>query len=231
MSISNFYISYFRKRKLFYFSFALIYIILVIVFYLFFKDKIFEDKKSSIIESYETEFFSVANVLINKKDSNQVNIETLKFAFNSINRKSNGKLLDYGFVNLLEDYLVSLINDKTLTKSNNYYSVVKIIQNEIKQEPFSQLPNDQRRVLKNLESAINAKDSLSAVYNLTELNDILIDNNNQLQSMESENKWALPIGIVGAILTLLFGILTILSPISYKRMRDIIEDSIKKKEN
>ena len=125
--------------------------------------------------------------------------------------------------------MVHIISNKNEFDISKYDYVVLLLKNELKQEPFSQLKTDQRRILKNLENSIIKKDSATAIYNLAELNDVLINTNNQINKLERENNWALPLGIVGLILTLLFGIMTVLSPISYKKMKDIIENSVNRK--
>jgi Ca2+/Na+ antiporter len=232
MDLFNFYIEIFRRKRWTFIVTILLYLIFIFVYFFYLKDKLHStDNDNSNLEKYKIEYFTITNQLISQKDSSDVNIETLKFTFNSVNRKSDGKLMNYGFVNVLEDYLVTLLNNPDKFKNGNYNYVVQLIKNEIKQEPFSQLPADQRRVLKNLESSVKIKDSVSAIYNLTELNDILINNNNQLKGLEKENNWSLPLGIVGLVVTILFGIMSILSPISYKKMRDIIEESVTKNQS
>lgn len=229
MRIYDTYIDFFKRKRWTLTMTILVYLIFIIVYIMTLRDRLFwSDGDSSSLEKYKMEFFTLTNQLMTKKDSSELSIETLKFAFNSVNRQSEGKLQNYGFVNILEDYLVARLNDKDKYAKENYNYVVQLIKSEIKQEPFSQLPADQRRVLKNLESAVKSKDSTAAIYNLTELNDILINNNNQLSSLEKENNWSLPLGIVGLILTILFGLMSVLSPISYKKMREVIEETVRK---
>lgn len=78
------------------------------------------NKEKHNISQYEKEFFTTTNKLINNSDSLSINIETIKKIFNSIDRKSNGELFKYGFINVLEDYSVSLITDASQINNNNF---------------------------------------------------------------------------------------------------------------
>lgn len=229
MDILKIYVDLFKRRKWLSIVTILVYITFILAYYIFLKDKIdITDSEQSKLEKYKVEYFTLVDEILTQKDSCEISIESFRYGFNSLNRKANDKLFDYGFINILEDYLVHIFTNKDKYNKEKYVFVTNLLKNELKQEPYSQLPNDQRRILKNLENAIQKSDSTSAIYNLTELNDVLLNTNNEIRNLERESKWTLPLGIVGLVLTILFGIMTILSPISYKKMRDIMEETLKK---
>jgi len=171
--------------------------------------------KGNNILQYEKEFFTTTNNLINKSDSSSINIETIKKIFNSIDRKSNGVLFKYGFINVLEDYSVSLITD-TETNNDNFYLVIELISEELKGEPFNNLKSEQRRILLNLQRAIKDNNVETGLYNLNELNDILRIQNEHVYNIEKQNAWSIPLAIIGILISLFFGISSFVKSISKK---------------
>lgn len=151
MRIFDIYIKIFKRNKWLTIFAVLVYLIFIVIYTTELKDKIgISNTQISEVDKYKTEYFKLTNDLLNQKDSTQISIETLKFGFNSVNRKSQGKLFEYGFVNVLEDYLVHIVSNEKSFPKDKYNYLTNIIQEELKQEPFSQLQSDQRRVLKNL---------------------------------------------------------------------------------
>lgn len=218
----------FRRRKWFYLVFIIVYSI-VIISYIFFFLKDFTQKTDSKFDTSKQEFFLLTDKLLYESDSSLISIETIRHSFNSVDRKTDGVLQNYGFVNVLEDYLVYILSQKEKVNKEKFYAVTEIIRSEIQQEPFTQLKSDQRRVMKNLESSINSKDSTIALYNLTELNDIIRNLNIEIEQLERQNNWALPLAIVGLIMTILFGLVSILRPISLNKIKKIVDESNKGK--
>lgn len=173
------------------------------------------DNKNTISQ-YEKEFFTTTNQLINNQDSVRISIETIKKIFNSIDRKSEGKLFNYGFVNVLEDYSVYLITDTTQRNQENFRLIISLINEELKGEPFNQLKAEQKRILLNLQYALTNKDVETGIYNLNELNDILRIQNEYGAKLEKQNGWSIPLAIVGIVLSLFFGIISLVKSISKK---------------
>jgi hypothetical protein len=166
------------------------------------------DLKSSV-KAYEEDFYKTTNALIDQEDSLSININSIKKIFNSIDRKSNGKLFNYGFINVLEDYSVYLLTTETEKDNNNFYLIVNLINEELKGEPFNQLKSEQKRILLNLQNSLKTQDVKNGMYNLNELNDVLRIQNENIEKLERQNAWSIPLAIIGVILTLLFGIISL----------------------
>jgi hypothetical protein len=168
------------------------------------------DKKDNIFTSSKKEFYHLADVLISEVDSSTIDVQTFKYLFNSIDRIAKGELQKYGFVNLLEDYFIYLL----LNNGDNYTSkkhdvILRLIHLEMEQEPFNQLKPDQRRIMKNLEGAINNNDSKMALYNLMELNDVLNNMSVENNSLKKNNNWTITLGIIAILITIMSIIITL----------------------
>ena len=166
------------------------------------------DLKSSV-KVYEDDFFKTTNALIKQNDSLSININSIRKIFNSIDRKSNGKLFNYGFVNVLEDYSVNLLTAKTKEDNENFSLIVNLINEELKGEPFNQLKPEQKRILLNLQNSLKTQDIKNGIYNLNELNDVLRIQNENIEKLEIQNAWSIPLAIIGVVLTLIFGIISL----------------------
>jgi disulfide oxidoreductase YuzD len=182
----------------------------------FFEKGSTKEKKNNILQ-YENEFFTTTNKLIDKSDSLSINIETIKKIFNSIDRKSNGLLFKYGFINVLEDYSVSLITDTAQINNDNLYFIIELINDELRGEPFNNLKSEQRRILLNLQRAVKNSNIETGLYNLNELNDILRIQNEREYNLERQNAWSIPLAIIGILTSLVFGIISLVKSISKKK--------------
>jgi len=167
-----------------------------------------KDLKSSV-KTYEEDFFKTTNALIEQKDSLSININSIKKIFNSIDRKSNGKLFNYGFINVLEDYSVNLLTAETKKDNKNFNLIVNLINEELKGEPFNQLKSEQKRILLNLQNSLKTQDFKNGMYNLNEMNDVLRIQNENIEKLERQNAWSIPLAIIGVVLTLIFGIISL----------------------
>jgi len=184
-------------------------------------------------EKYKMQFFQLADSIFTSQDTLNKPIELLKYTFNSIDRESKGLLFKYGFVNVLEDYHVYLRTDvkKDISSKIGYvhhiYEVISIIKKELEQEPFTRLPDEQRRILVNLNKAIESDDKELAEINLTQLNDVLRLNQNEMEKLKGQTAWSIPLSIVGLVATLILGLTGIFRPLSYRRIRNIVAEEIK----
>lgn len=204
------------------FFFAIIYS--VVISYTFTKI-LPEDRNKDQVKELRKKFFNAADSIKTLGDNNEK--EVIKMLFNSLNRETNGALAMYGFANILEDYAIHIkSNDKT-DNGKTYKVLTDIIDDEKKQEPYSQLPSVQRRTLRNLEDAVKSNNAELASYNLNELNSILTLTNNENQELKRQNSWSIPLAIIGLIITLVFGLISILRPISYQKIREVIKESLK----
>jgi len=158
----------------------------------------------------EQKFFTVASKYLESKSaSNQYNMEDMKILFNSIDRESNGQLSKYSYIFVLEDYL-SFIVSNDIKEDDNYYNIVyNMLEKEKEQEPYTFLTQEEKRIMKNLESSIKLNNTNNALFNLTSLNDVLRIKNEKVKRLETQNFWSLIISILSIVFTLFFGIMSI----------------------
>lgn len=186
------------------------------------------DERKKLKTEDKIKFFETVDKAIFSNDSLMMNIESIKMVFNSLDRESDGLFYKYGFINLLEDYLVRNSLDSSRIKILKNSRIYDLIKKELEQEPYSRLTSEQRRLLINLDKSLQDGDSLLAKFNLIELNDMLRNQNDNIEKLELQNTWSLFIGITGTVLTIVFGLITILRPGSAIKTEQLI-DSITKK--
>jgi hypothetical protein len=83
-----------------------------------------------------------------------------------------------------------------------------IRQNEIT-SPYADLPPAERNVLSDISLFIERKDFESIKRKILELSGLIQARNDDMEKIESINRWAVPLGVVGLILTIIFGILAL----------------------
>ncbi len=210
----------FFKRSKFRLFFGIIYTGVVIVYLFFFLTVIPERARLS---KHKSNFYSTANKYLSERDTVSVNAKNLRLIFNSIDRESKGTLSKYGYVSLLEDYLRQIISDTDEENNKFYDPIFTILESEREQEPYLQLPPEERRILVNLESSIKNNDTQTALFNLTELNNVLKINSENLEILRKQNRWSIPLAFVGLIITILFGIITVLRSISYRKVDNLVK--------
>lgn len=189
--------------------FMTVYGALLIVYFFFFTSILGQEPKT---RTAKKNFYESSDRYLSGKDVVSVNEADIRIMFNSIDRESGGMLQKYGYVALLEDYIVHIKTDYDTENDKFYNSIVDILENERKEEPYSRLYPEERRLLKNIESSVKNSDAQTAMFNLTALSDVLRINNENLDKLEKQNGWSIPLAIVGLIVTVLFGVISIIRP-------------------
>ena len=115
-----------------------------------------------------------------------------------------------------------------MNRNNEEYfaQVLKIMEAEKQSEPYSHLSIEQRRIMLNIDYAITHDLADIALDNLADLNDVIRMNNESLASYKSQSNWAIPLGIIGLVLTIIFGLTSALRPISNMRLKAQIEEAV-----
>ena len=111
----------------------------------------------------------------------------------------------------LREFMVALISkeidksieDKTLIEWKEKIS--SFIQKIEEVSPYSDLPDIERSIL-----TVKNNDKDAVERKLSELASIIQARNDDLNKIRSTNKWAVPLAVVGMILTVVFGLLSIL---------------------
>lgn len=158
----------------------------------------------------------------------------IEVIINSYSR-SNDEL--YSIAPVLEDYFTKRLSKTDKIDENEIdrrYDLLKeIIKEENKDKPFSDVPDEERRLLISMKDALGNKDNQAIEFNINELNSVLTTRNKMYEKVNRLNKWSVPLAIIGTFFTILFGILS-LSPqkIDYEKVKNdnqiIIQNELKK---
>lgn len=121
----------------------------------------------------------------------------------------------YGLNNLLRAVFVEIVSENLSSEKeqNQIIEWKEFISQAIKKNeevsPFSELPDIERNLLNDILTFIKAKDIGSAQNKLKELAGVIQANIAHQLKLEKNNKWSIPIAIIGVILTLVFGALSL----------------------
>jgi hypothetical protein len=193
----------------------LIFVIAFVLFSLFetylFKLPIFQQQ---FIDAGEKKFFDVLEKSINKDYFDQ---EYCKIIFNSIDRDVKGTLLKYGYIELLEDFLVYLDNKKEKIEKVKIERLNTIIKEAKQIEPYAALPSEERRLMNTLQLFINQENWTNALNMLNELKSVILIRHQEYEKIENKAKWSNRLAFIGVSFTFIFGIWTII--LSFKRRR------------
>lgn len=147
-------------------------------------------------------------------------------AFRHFDNKSNGKLQQYGYPELLEAFIVHIASkpDSLLVKWHN--PVAAMIRDAREQQPYASLPPDERRLLQAVQLSIARADSLNGLHQLNELRQLLADRHREYSRIEQQNELTVPLASAGLAATLVLGIWTIV--LSFKGRKQPERDTVKR---
>ena len=204
----------------YYFFDLLVFILLpvllvVIMCYIFVKK--YNMKKKGKEKVFKLLLKNFEQDLINSKDD-------ILFLLNSINREYD---VNFSIVPILEDYIVIITNDETNVKNINdiHLKIKDIINKENQEMPFRNVPDEERRILKNISDNIKNNTYESINYDLQELSSVINTRNKVYEKANKINKWSLPIAVIGTIIAVVFGILSFRN-IDYTKIENIINTSL-----
>lgn len=174
----------------------------------------------------------VSKKVINKKEkffeslfqglkSNIINsISDIENIYQGItNLSSESSNYDYSMLQWLKEFLVKvMLKDFDEDLSNDTYNELKdkttiFIKEYEESSPFSNLPEREKNLFNDLLLYLN-NDKINNEHvktKLKELNSIFQTKANTLDKLERINKWSVPLSIIGLILTILFGIVSIIT--------------------
>ena len=139
-------------------------------------------------------------------------LEDVYIIYNGLKRTqiSNG---DYRLNHLLNTFIKKLQSNKDsleVGKLKVYIKKAKELLNKNKEvEPFSDLPDQEKNILNDILSYVQSKDSDSAIRKLKELAIAVSKQKLYVNKLEKQNKWSIPLAIIGLILTVIFGVLSL----------------------
>jgi len=76
--------------------------------------------------------------------------------------------------------------------------------------PYTDLPDTERNIINDISTYNKAGDKDSVNRKINELSSVIITRHEQQKKIEGLNKWSVPLAVIGLILTVIFGILSIL---------------------
>ena len=76
--------------------------------------------------------------------------------------------------------------------------------------PFTDLPETERNIINDISSYNKSGDKESVVRKINELSSVIITRHEQQNKIENLNKWSIPLAVIGLILTVIFGTLSVL---------------------
>ena len=121
----------------------------------------------------------------------------------------------YGLNKWLREILAQLISRKICKELD--IDQVKILKEKIndfiitneRTSPFSDLPDTERNLLSDVSSFSKSGDNESLDRKIIELSSVIQTRHEVQKKLESQNKWSIPIAVIGLILTVIFGIISI----------------------
>jgi hypothetical protein len=122
----------------------------------------------------------------------------------------------YGLNKWLRELLTKVIGENSemeFNKEKTQETVVQLtefIDNNEEISPFSDLPDSERNMLSDLMAFIKNDDKNSANRKIKELGNVIQTRTEEQKKIEGQNKWAIPLAIVGVILTVIFGIISLI---------------------
>jgi len=121
----------------------------------------------------------------------------------------------YGLSKQLREFLVEIVSkrvDNSLDNEQIVYWKQKISEFIKKNEeisPYADLPTAERNILSDISVFIEKNDPESIKRKMLELAGMIQARNDDLIRVRNINKWAVPLSIIGLVLTIIFGILTL----------------------
>ncbi len=154
---------------------------------------------------------------------NLFNEDFVLIAFNSFDRKCYGALSKYGYIEIIEDFIVylntNIENDNPKdVASNRLDSVVKLLNKAKETEPYASLPSEEKRLMNHIQTLLRSNGSQSDIdQSMSELKQVLISRHKEYEKIEAQNAWSMPLAFAGVFFTIIFGIWSIYLSIRKRR--------------
>ncbi len=134
-----------------------------------------------------------------------------KTAFNHFDRKSDGTLSKYGYIEILEDFVVYVGNKESKGNPALIDKIMGILNKAKETEPFASLPSEERRLMDNVQLFIQNNDSANSLNTLNELKQVILVRHKEYNRIAKQNAWSIPLAVLGILFTTIFGIWSIIS--------------------
>jgi len=201
-------INLFDNKESFLSVFTVVFTVIYAYAATFFLRRIRERRRQNSVEFYETLTQGLKDGLVNSLDD-----------FVNLYKGVHGMASDdtsyrSGLVRRLRSYMVTLIARKTTITEAVEIGKIKdklsqIIQDIEKNEPFVSLPNAERTLLTDVCRMIKGGDQGGAIQKMEDLAGLIEARQDSVDRLERSNKWAIPLAVIGLILTVVFGVISI----------------------
>lgn len=121
-----------------------------------------------------------------------------------------------GLSSFLREYLVRLVAGKTPATDPESVSkrkelVTFWLRESERSAPFADVPEVERHLIEDISGFVDAGDSESVKRKLEQLASSITVREQDYQRISESNRWSIPLAVIGAILTVIFGIISLLA--------------------
>lgn len=112
----------------------------------------------------------------------------------------------------LREYLVRLVSDDKMEAKDVRLlkEKINVILKQIEAEaPFADLPAAERNLIIDVQKFVGSGDVHSANQKLQDLAGLVEVRQDALERLQASNKWSIPLAIIGLVLTVIFGIVSL----------------------
>ena len=118
-----------------------------------------------------------------------------------------------GLSKALRAYLVQIVSDSSLEPSEAKRlkeTVNRFLQQIEAEAPFADLPAAERNLVIDVQKFMNAGDNPSANRKLEDLAGLIEVRQDALTRLQNSNKWSIPLAVIGLVLTIVFGVVSLI---------------------
>ena len=160
-------------------------------------------------------------------EGGEIDIEFLKYIKSSVEREFDTTVTVSHF---LEDFLVHKLQSSSEgeeDKNKHVDELKSLIKSESQIKPFDSLPSEERRLLKGLRDSIDNNISPeSTYYFIDELSTVLSIRSSEYEKSHQTNRWSVPLAVIGLLLTIVFGLMSIFNGPSEQELAQKIATQI-----
>lgn len=176
-------------------------------------------------EKAKEKLFKILNSYLS--EGGEIDLEFLKYIKSSVEREFDTNIV---VSHLLEDFLVHKLQPSSEIgddKNKQIDELKSLIESESQVKPFDSLPSEERRLLKGLRDSIdNNVSAESTYYFIDELSAVLSIRNSEYEKSHQTNRWSVPLAVVGLLLTIVFGLMSIFNGPSEQEIAEKIAAQI-----
>ena len=117
-----------------------------------------------------------------------------------------------GLAKALRQYIVWVVSGDQLEQADATRlkdSATSVLTRIEAESPFADLPPAERNLLLDVDRFIKAKDESSAMSKIEDLASLIQVRQDTLERVQSSNRWSIPLAIIGLILTITFGLVSL----------------------